>query len=585
MTMLAERQISRQKHRLVSIRWSDSRFNAPTAKHLDVLIAILLYSLLYFVSFGRSLKAGRYLDEWELFGKLHFLPHSFLDYFVAMQNHWCFVIRPGSSFLFSSEYFFFGDNPFGYHACNAVFEIASVVFLYLAMRTLSGNKLFSLVTGILFLLYSNHITSHYHIGCSVHNFALSLFNLSLWLFFLNCKREDFKLRLASYSAFCMSIVSYEFCMPLVALHAAGGVYLLRERGSSLKESFKRILSWMIPFALMLISFAMFRTKILHLFGYGSVYRMSFSFDHLIKVYTEGFKVSLLLPIFEYCCEAAKDFFSKGIAVSGIMSLVAAVAGVVSSIVIFKDTAEVPSASKANGEVSKLLFLCGFGFIAFVLGYSTFAIAPDYVPAITTMTNRINTPATPGAAIVLAALLCLLVHFVRNKFAKKVLASGMMGLIVAVLLPCNWELEKPWLISNEVQKRIISILKEHESEFPSNSSIILANTPRWVMWASLFDSSWDFQSAVRVVLNRQDIKGGVVSERMHVTPHVVRDVSRGYLCGEYEFESMYMLFPATGKVVRVRTASNFIDTVERDGMSFGLDRNMPKTWRQQLKGNN
>jgi hypothetical protein len=134
----------------------------------------------------------------------------------------------------------------------------------------------------------------------------------------------------------------------------------------------------------------------------------------------------------------------------------------------------------------------------------------------------------------------------------------------------------------MQKVIQDSLKNNATRFRSGDSIILANCPRYVMWAPLFDGVWDFQPMLQLTLKSRDIKGGVVSERLEIQGNELKDISRGVVCNTYDFNRLYIIIPPKGELVPVHNAEQFISVIEQRGFGFGLERSVIKKWRSQLE---
>lgn len=165
--------------------------------------------------------------------------------------------------------------------------------------------------------------------------------------------------------------------------------------------------------------------------------------------------------------------------------------------------------------------------------------------------------------------------------KPSLWSLVMAPVVGSFILANWGLSKPWILSWATQKQIQQSILGNAQNLRPGDSIVLANCPRYVMWAPLFDGVWDFQNMLQFKLNRKDISGSVVSERLKVSRAYIEDVASGYSCGAYEFGHLLVFIPAPPKLIRVESAEDFVELVEKEGMTFGLDPEMPTIWRTQL----
>ncbi len=241
--------------------------------------------------------------------------------------------------------------------------------------------------------------------------------------------------------------------------------------------------------------------------------------------------------------------------------------------------------KGSDDKEQPVVLLPLGLITVILSYTIFGLNPEYFPTFQTLVNRINEGAAVGIGIATAGLMALLFKILGNKGGKPLQAS----IIAIVLLPmlalsflADRGYAQPWILSWYTQKVIQDSLKDNAGRFRPGDSIILANCPRYVMWAPLFDGVWDFQPMLQLTLRSRDIKGGVVSERMEIQNNQLKDISRGVVCNTYDFKRLFIIIPPKGELVAVHSAEEFISVIEQRGFGFGLERSVLGKWRSQLE---
>ncbi|MBL0189750.1 MAG: hypothetical protein IPP97_28865 [Candidatus Obscuribacter sp.] len=166
-----------------------------------------------------------------------------------------------------------------------------------------------------------------------------------------------------------------------------------------------------------------------------------------------------------------------------------------------------------------------------------------------------------------------------------IASGALIIVVTTatlgfFALANWGLAKPWLVSWLTQTQVRNKLVALKGQLAPDACVLLANCPRYVMWAPVYDGVWDFQNMARVMLGRDGAQGNVVSDRLQIDKDGLTDISYGFTCGKYPFSKLYVLIAPGDELVRVPDAQTFINLVDKKGRQFGLDDKVLATWREQ-----
>jgi hypothetical protein len=240
--------------------------------------------------------------------------------------------------------------------------------------------------------------------------------------------------------------------------------------------------------------------------------------------------------------------------------------------------------KAADEENQPTILLPIGLVTVILSYTIFGLNPEYFPTFQTLVNRINEGAAVGIGIACAGLIALIFKFLKGK-GGQALQAIVIAMVLLPVLALSFIADRgyaqPWILSWYTQKVIQDSLKNNASRFKPGDSIILANCPRYVMWAPLFDGVWDFQPMLQLTLKSRDIKGGVVSERMEIHDNQLKDISRGVVCNTYDFSRLFIIIPPKGEIVPIHSAEEFISTIEQRGFGFGLERSVLAKWRSQM----
>ncbi|CAN5375473.1 hypothetical protein BH11CYA1_BH11CYA1_46720 [soil metagenome] len=562
---------------------STCRFDPFCEKHHWLLVLVIL-ALLHQITWGATIaKVGFFTDEWELFGILHFVPHDIISEITRVLQHERFAVRPLLACILGALYYVFGDQPYGYHLLNQIVEILGAFFLYLAINRLCKFKLLAFSAAVLFLLYPNHDISHYHVTAMSAQMALTLFNLCFYLFVCGVQRKAQSYLWFSAICYFLGLSIYELCMPLFFLLAMAAVYILTfEEKSSIKAILRRVFALCLPYIVVLALFVAYRMLILPLIGSKPVYRPGFQWNHFCAVYSQGIQLTLLPQFFIHMgAKAGQDLadgFSRIMAVKVTFGLFAVGCG----LFVLKDQFV---AKAGNRSAKNMQYLCLFlmGLIAVLLGYAPYSLALDYLPCLDSGYNRINQASSLGASICLAAFICGLAHLVVRRFTYQKIGVALFLLpLTGLFVLASWQYSKAWLASSVMQNRIISQIKNHSAQIKLADSLILAGCPRYVMWAPLFDSVWDFRSMLRIVLNDHEASGGVVSDRMKIEGEQLKDLFGQQLLGKYDFKNMVILVPSGEVIYRVNNAQEFIAIVQRYGFGFDLEQTTIDRWKVELR---
>lgn len=545
----------------------------------DGLIALIAIFLLEFLCFGSIIgKIGFYMDDWSMYAGLHFGPNNWLDLTTACLKDPKVIIRPLEAPYFALLFKCFGNKPLGHHLVNAICEAFGAWFLYLGLARVCQNRAFAFISSAIFLLYPNHDATHYWLTASSATVSLSLYTLSFWQAVKGFQDNRFGLVLLSAFTFLLSVFNYESFMPLFPFTLLCCLFLALEGQQNKKQAITKTILYFSPYlAITVVTWWYRRVYLPRVLPDSWTPATGFDLGHIITVYREGFNGNIFPPAFAFFGQQVTRFLSTGIDQSESILFVAVIA--TSAITAFW-------LAKSDSQIkpSMLAKLSIAGFATILSSYSIYALALTYVPGLDTIINRINAGASVGTALIIASLIFFISSTIKSVNARSIVAATLSTMLLGFFVLSNWGLSKPWIASWGVQKHIRTIIENKHSMFKTGDSIILANAPRYVMWAPLFDGVWDFQNMVRWSLNNKEINAGVVSERIVLTRNDASDISHNYRCGTYSFKSMHLLTPAPETWYRVPSAERFIEIVENHGMAFGLDKTMPSKWRTQLQNN-
>ncbi|MBY0357837.1 MAG: hypothetical protein K2W82_07530 [Candidatus Obscuribacterales bacterium] len=540
----------------------------------DIVQIIALFAIESLTFLPQAKKIGFYLDDWATFCRLHFAEHNF---FSVLQASLCdprMITRPVQCFYYAITYMFFGDDPLGYHLLGCLIEFLGAVFLYLGLVRFFRNRLVACIASSLFVLYPSHDASHYWVGAGLGaGFGLTLYLLSFWFLAWGAKRSIYYF--LSIFAFALCAYCYESYLPLLAFSFIA-VFSVVRNNKTLLQSIVESLRVMLPFVLVGLSEPLYQRFIVPIF-YKKVFLSPSCFDlnYFTSVFVQGLNVSLGPDFVVFVGKRIGDlFYADWSTTRFVFSILIVSIAALPIYLIHREKA-------IKNEEQNLVFLLIASLILILVSYLTFAVADGYTPILTTMINRVNTGASVGASILIAVCIVWL---------STKLAAGKKGLLISLLISlpllllfvfADWGLSGHWIRSWQVQSRIRDLVAGHAQLIDRDEAVLLANCPRYVMWAPVFDGVWDFQEMTRMTLNRKNMSAGVVSERLELSPMDIKDRSAGFLCATYPYKQLTIFIPNGNEWLPVRSGADFITTVKAKGTGFDLPHSIFATWQKQL----
>jgi hypothetical protein len=237
------------------------------------------------------------------------------------------------------------------------------------------------------------------------------------------------------------------------------------------------------------------------------------------------------------------------------------------------------------QYKRLFVACGLTILA---SYLTFALAQGYTPVLDTMINRVNI----GASVAVSILMAMTIKWLVERFHRStpgyklscrpdrraITISLMVLPLVAGMVLANLGMSAFWICSWNVQKNVRFLISKSAENIKDGDAIILGDTHRYLMWAPVFDGTWDFQSMLRMTLNKNTVSGGVVSDRLCISGNKIRDISLGYVCASYDADKVKLLLPSESAWIPVNTSKQFIDLVAKKS-SRDISAATLKRWRQ------
>ncbi len=572
-------------------------FRVAAATNVVALAVLVLCEVaVYWFSVKQT---GFYLDDWTMMSYLHFAPQDFFSLVSRSLNDNRILPRPLEAIHFPLVWMAFKANPQGYHIFNCALEVLAGWLLYLTVNRFAASRdrsILALAAAMIFLVYPIHDATHYWMVATSVTLSLVLYMGSLWSTVRYAETGRNKYLLASAGAFAASIFNYEAFAPLCVVNCASALLLLWGRTGALKTALKSF-AVLAPTCLGLV---LYQRVIAYTVGSNFVPPHELGVAHFFDVIWKGLTASISLELLTFSLARAKDALAVGI--SGVQiwffaGFLVAAFGAFAFIDLqnrtpnLNDDAEVNDRSAQNKDCLNVLLL---GALCLLTSYTIFGVAHGYDPQLASIYNRVNTGAAVGASLMFGALcvwisrsLCSKVSFASVRLRSVVCSAITTVVLIPLLLLstlADWGMANQWRRSWDVQKRVAEILKQHRAELQPGDSVILANVPRYVMWSPVFDGVWDFQAMMRICVDNQKVNGGVASGRLRVSKDMIEDVSMGFSCAKYDYKRMFVLIPHPEEFVRVHSADEFIDVVQKKGMMFGLGQSVVDGWKKSARAN-
>lgn len=543
-------------------------------KHSLAIIFIILWELTAFLP---SLKdVGFYFDDWKIMRLLHFANKDYASLFYAYLFEPCALPRPVEQFHFSTIFYFFGVRPLPYHVVNGIFEVGAGIFFYLCLFQLSRSWIFSLCAASLFILYPTHDATHYWVLASSATLSIFVYFASLYCWNLFVLSNQKKWMITSWLLFAYSIYNYECCVPFIAIHLAGSVWLREGRWGN-AANWKKGLLETIPFILIVVSLLVYQKYLIHFFGRSLTPVTQFSPGHLADVLMGGFNVSLGPAGVSFLVERVQE----GMAFFSLLwsKILFGLTLIFTAGLAYFAVKKSPEEEAFVKEDYKFLAVLGVGTI--LAAYSIYAFAANHSPDLFTMYNRINYGSSVGAAILLALLFALISHKVAAK--KRQLCTLLISATMCfILVFANWGISRVWKLSWLVQKRAWDVLRSNKAMLGNNATVIVGNIPTYAMWAPVFDGMWDFQNMMQIALDNKDMKGGSLSERLVITPKNMQDITMNYVVAEYNYDNLYLFMPPHGVFIKASSAKEFVDAVDKNCQTFRPSKKIIQKWKDAVQ---
>lgn len=550
----------------------DSTDSSKPGQAVKMLLMLAWLVILEWLVFGKSMRAGFYLDDWTMLHSLHFAPRGLpemIQYYLLHDPR--VTMRPLEAVHFSLLYSLFAENPLGYHLAYAAFEILALWLFFIALVRIFKSKSLAFLATTCALLDPRHDTTHYWVMCNSVSLSLFLTLLSILLSDYGAARQKFWIHVSALVCFCLSIFNYEVFLPFLIINA-----VVCARHAPKERRIKSLLQWIAIFAAPVATLLLYQKLVVPLLVTPFVHGIILDPVEIISAIFDG----TLIQTIPGCYPLAEKYLPLNWPEIKRLFFWLILPALAATFVFLKAN---ESESKSSQEsCPHPLMLSAWGLIIIVIGYSIFGLNKEYHPAVETIFNRVNTGSGLGAAMLFSGLMgAILQKAPEHRAVSRALVAILTVLLLTTYMSLDAIFQKPWLAATQVQKHIKDIVGKNSRALKPGDSILLANCPRYVNWTPVFDGVWDFERMLQITVGTNNIAGGVVSERLKVTPTQMQDISMGYLCESYKFPAVYVLIPDKEELIATPSAKAFIELINTRGRGFGLQEKTIKEWQEAI----
>ena len=525
---------------------------------LERLLPFVCLSMFEFASFGINMKSiGIYEDDWFSFAGLHFVPHSLPQLIRAFLFDPKKIVRPLECLNIPVLYYFAGEKPLWYHIASCGAELLGACFLYLSLARILPNRSLALIAAILFLLYPTHDYTHYGIVLWDLNVATWFFTMSVWLFLKGLDEKRFSLIIWSVLSFLVSLCNHEDYLPLVLLYPFLATLNIKAKARP-AEFWKKILSAGLPLFLAAAGMLVYRCLLLPYWHLGFNYPTDLSLPHFVSVMAAGININLACDLMPFCLTMISEWLRAGPSISSWISLSSC--GGLLFFCLVRDR------SRTTLSFHNYSYIIIAGTIILLLSYSIFAVSRIHMPAIAGWLSRINVGGSLGASLIITGLLGLLSAAIgSNKpLLGKATIAAVTSVLAVAMAAINLQAARPWIVSWQAQKQLISFCRRHACDIKPGDSLIIGGLARYVQGVVVADCPWDIENMLQTTLNCRDLKGTVVTERLTINRDALVDAWGTDIMGVFPFKHMLLYAPDKSELLRISTGKEFIDAANKFG---------------------
>ncbi len=454
--------------------------------------AFLLLAAVVALGFGRGLGSlGFYNDDYTWLSSLSAAsPATFwnLARTLVRSDPGNFIPRAGDLVYMPVLFLLGGVKPLAYQAVGLAADLAVAWNFHrlLVEEGLDGGT--ALLAATLAALYPNHDATHHWVTGAPQALAGTLWAVRA------SRAQSAPRRAAGAAVFLFCTMIYEAAGLLAFLPA-----ILDFARSGPRAAARR---WPLPACLAAV-FAYQRVLVPSLLGL-SRHSMSLSAGHALQVVRAGLECTVFNRLTDMIWRSGL-YAAVHFRADGRLFLAASAAAVVAAAFWTLRRSD----SAPDGRLPRLAALF------FLLGYAPYFLDAKYTPSIFDPTNRINMVGSLGGALALTWLV-LRLRAARGPAAR---AAGtvLLGASLCGFLLADQASNAQWSRAYALQQDVLAGLDPWIKTVPGPAVVLLYGVPDRIGSGSVFESTYDFDGALRLRFRRPELRGLVGSGRVRFDP--------------------------------------------------------------------
>ncbi|MBI5200659.1 MAG: hypothetical protein HY925_03650 [Elusimicrobia bacterium] len=455
-------------------------------------------------------------------------PWGIAAYWV--KEHAAQWFRPGTILFHPLEFWFFGFHAVPYQLALLAIHIGISYALFHLLEGEGVERRLAAFAAAAAGLYPNHDATR-HWACLTGAPLALLSTLWALLAYRSWQKGKGAWWLAlSFVSFAFGTLLYEAGALLAALPICLDWRDRVEKGASPKEAILPSILSGLPLIGLLGAIVVYQRGYVPRYVMTERHPVSLSPAHVFKVLGSGLECTIANRLLHYIGRSAAYAWRSFTFSDWALWLIAA-AGMTKVIVV-----GAPDRAPEKAEKLPLLPLLGLGF--FLLGYAPYFFDATYTPVVFAQVNRVNMVASLGGACWLAWLY----GRGRNWTAKASAA------ILAAFLLASWSSSAQWADAYVMQKSAIEKLKPKLGAPGEAKTILLYGLPDSLGSATVFQSTYDFDVALRLGTGDKALSGRVGQDRVRFEDKQATLVWFGE--SPLSYASLYAFHVPSGRFARI-----------------------------------
>lgn len=482
-------------------------------------------------------RIGFYWDDWLLLKIFHFSSDQsamglLRALLVQSPDLWS---RPVQAIQLAVLYRLFGLEPLGYHVVNIATMAVGLFFFYFVLRSLTGRRLFSLATTVLYGMLPHYSTDRFWYAAFQGNLSMALYFVSLYADLKyaapggRASRSSLehvrRWKVLSLGSLIASAFVYEVFLPFFLLNPLL-VALKRNRdaGTSLPWSWPERIASYAANPLLVAAVFFFKTETtVRTPGFGSF--GWWLLDNTVRAGLDLTFQSYLINMprilwFAYTKYASWEAFAIAAALTLVVGIYLLRGG--------RDSNE------SNEPLPSRGILAVSAAAGILVAGGSYAYLYSYYQVDSGGNNRVTIAASIGVVLAWTGLAALLGRVLHDRWSTKAFC-----VLIAVLCGYGCLVNNAaaafWIDGSEKQQEILSDMKVRFPSPPRGAAIMLTGLCAWTGAKLIFETTWDVTGAMGLLYEDSSLRGEVLRPTdVKIVPHGLQTS----IDTVYSFDSLY-----------------------------------------------